>query len=334
MKKNLFVGFIALTALTVTSCTNDEVVEAIPQKQAIEFGTYLGRDAQSRGTEETAETLKGGFGVMAYLHKGEKSDYSTPNFMNNVEVYHNGSGWTYSPAKYWPSDTDNKIDFLAYGPYSGDDNTHITVNNTTLLFNVDATVANQTDLVVATPKVALYNGDGGTYGLNASNEVEFEFKHMLSRIAFYAKAASNYSNAEIKITNISLTGNFHASGAVNLSAVSPAIEGNDTNWSTPKTYSPAVTTTALTTTLVMQNPVTDYLMVIPEAAQDLTLAVTYTLKDDMTTITNTITKTLSDQVFAAGKAYAINLAIGLSQIEFNVASFDWGSEETVAAPQF
>ena len=35
MKKNLFVGFIAMTALTVTSCTNDEVVEAIPQKQAI-----------------------------------------------------------------------------------------------------------------------------------------------------------------------------------------------------------------------------------------------------------------------------------------------------------
>ena len=41
MKKNFFVGFIALTALTVTSCSNDDVVMQSPEvNKAIEFGTY------------------------------------------------------------------------------------------------------------------------------------------------------------------------------------------------------------------------------------------------------------------------------------------------------
>ena len=65
MKKNLFVGLIAMTALTVTSCTNDEVVEAIPQKQAIEFGTYLGRDAQARAVVTNDGNLAD-FGVFAF----------------------------------------------------------------------------------------------------------------------------------------------------------------------------------------------------------------------------------------------------------------------------
>ena len=70
MKKNFYLGFIALTALTVTSCSNDDVVMQSPDvNKAIEFGTYLGRDAQSRGTIMNGAALmaeNAGFGVLAY----------------------------------------------------------------------------------------------------------------------------------------------------------------------------------------------------------------------------------------------------------------------------
>lgn len=53
MKQNYFIGLIACAALTMTGCSNDEI--NVPQQSqgnnAIEFSTYLGRNAQgSRGT--------------------------------------------------------------------------------------------------------------------------------------------------------------------------------------------------------------------------------------------------------------------------------------------
>ena len=48
-------GVIACAALTMTSCSNDEIGgNNTKQGDPIEFGVYLGRDAQgSRGTSRT-----------------------------------------------------------------------------------------------------------------------------------------------------------------------------------------------------------------------------------------------------------------------------------------
>ena len=130
MKKNFLLGFIAFAALTVTSCTNDEVNEMIPQGKAIEFNSYLGRDAQARATELNSTGLKTtGFGVYAYLHMGT-ADYSSPNFMENIQV--SGNNWGYGDAKYWPTEDAAKIDFLAYAPYDGD----ASVTNGVLRYNI------------------------------------------------------------------------------------------------------------------------------------------------------------------------------------------------------
>lgn len=152
MKKNFYVGLIALTALTVTSCSNDDVVMQSPEvNKAIEFGTYVGRDAVSRGSVHTLETLAGtdnpGFGVFAYYT--DEDDYvatstaasegsaattaSQCNFMYNQQVTGTSSttgegddavttySWTYSPVKYWPNDPDDKLTFFAYAPYDDAD---------------------------------------------------------------------------------------------------------------------------------------------------------------------------------------------------------------------
>ena len=317
MKKNFLLGFIAFAAMAVTSCTNDEMNEFIPQEKAIEFGTYIGRDAQSRGSIEDAETLEDGFGVLAYQYT-TSTNYSSANFMNNVEVYDEGSGWTYTNKKYWPTDPTNKIDFLAYAPYTGDASDQVSLSGKTITLTVPETVADQKDLVVATPVIGQNSGT-----------VALTFGHMLSRIAFYAKTAASYEPTEITVTKISLTGKFHGTGTVDLAAASPKITGTDANVGTEKTYSPVLSGAALSTTLAMQNTSENYLMLIPAEAQNLSLSITYDVTDTNGTVTNTITKPINSQAFAAGTAYAINMSISLNEVAFSVTVTSWGNETAI-----
>ena len=86
MKKNLtMMAFVACAALTIVSCSNDEVADsAVKQKeQAIEFGTYVGRDVQSRGAVATIDDVKNNsFGVFAYYTEGD--DYTAMSVFQEV----------------------------------------------------------------------------------------------------------------------------------------------------------------------------------------------------------------------------------------------------------
>lgn len=111
-------GVIACAALTITSCSNDEIGgNNTKQGDPIEFGVYLGRDAQgSRGTIITTENLTK-FGVSAYYNNDD-----LPEFMYNQAVIKEGTAWTYSPVKYWPTMSYDHLRFFAYSPYSDDSN--------------------------------------------------------------------------------------------------------------------------------------------------------------------------------------------------------------------
>ena len=81
---------LALAAMTMVGCSNDEVVNDYSQDNAIQFGTYVGRDASSRAIViDNAKLATDGFGVFAYYTKQEKFDidkHVEANFMNNQEV--------------------------------------------------------------------------------------------------------------------------------------------------------------------------------------------------------------------------------------------------------
>ena len=199
MKKILFLGFIALTALTVTSCSNDDVVEAVPQNQAIEFGTYLGRDAQARAAELTKTGLQGkGFGVFAsYTNTDDWTTSAKPNFMFNQEVIYNttSTAWEYSPIKYWPESA-GKISFFAYGPYLNNETSPVatietmTDNNVqgapTVTFTQSTDVTKMVDFVAAVSMNETYDEN------KTNNTVEFTFKHELTRVSFSAKLGDGY----------------------------------------------------------------------------------------------------------------------------------------------
>jgi len=204
-KSNLFL--VLLTALIVMSCSKDETSMSIPQEgNAIEFGTYVGRDAQTRASVIDADALHTqGFGVFAFYSNEATNEYKyntatpptsnfIPNFMWNTKV--STSNWTYAPIKYWPNETTDKLTFFAYAPYSDGTQNNISdfTGNTatgdpTLKFTVNDVAKNQSDLLYA-DATNLKN----LTKQSITGKVNFPFKHALSRIGFKVEVMKDKVN--------------------------------------------------------------------------------------------------------------------------------------------
>ena len=173
-KKNLF-SLVALATLTLGSCTNDEVVNDYSQDNAIQFGTYVGRDAESRdavAVTDLAKVKEDGFGVFA-VYNQDGSNAVAPNFMNNedVEWTESTSTWTYAPVKYWPNNESAQVSFWAYSPYN-DENDNVILPSFKIHDDVD---------YVATERVI-----SGKQAVD--DKVLFTFAHVMSRIGFKVEA--------------------------------------------------------------------------------------------------------------------------------------------------
>ena len=176
MKKYFYLAAVSTMMLTACSSENDVVQpttqpttpQVVVQQQAVAFDTYLsGTTASTRGgdpegvmTTDKLKTAGKGFGVFAFYHDNATYPVNNttlkPDFMFNEQI-HWASGWTYSPLKYWPNETDNdsqspaaeaasdhvdKLSFFAYAPY---------VNLTTTGTMITATPSTTTPAYVGSP---------------------------------------------------------------------------------------------------------------------------------------------------------------------------------------
>lgn len=197
MKKNYIMGVIACAALTMTSCSNDEIGgNNTKQGDPIEFGVYLGRDAQgSRGTIITTENLTK-FGVSAYYMSSV-----TPDFMYNQAVNKSGDAWTYSPVKYWPTMETYGITFYAYAPHTEDANGFIALPDNNQkgvpFINVSLPTGDNADLKQMVDFVTdeeFYQMK--TNGNNTSDKITFKFNHKMTRIGLNAKVSEDVYNTD------------------------------------------------------------------------------------------------------------------------------------------
>lgn len=206
MKKSICLTAVA--ALALASCSQDDLMDngiSGDNGNAIVFESYLGKSAQSRATVVTTESLqKEGFTVDAYYTGTEDfSPEATGSvFMKGTKVTYNEgkAAWTYSPLKYWPNNTGDKVSFFAYGPYG---NTNIKLN-TDAVSSIDFTVQNN----VLEQVDFIYNNqaDNSTINRNkptVSEKVKFQFQHALSRIGFTVAAAVD----ETSVGTVKLDGN-------------------------------------------------------------------------------------------------------------------------------
>lgn len=214
MKKNYLFGMLALAAMTMVGCSNDEVVNDYSQDNAIQFGTYVGRDASSRAHVIDNNVLaKEGFGVFAY-YTGQNnfSTSDTPDFMWNQKVQGKKSGeapnetystteWEYSPLKYWPNNPGDKVSFFAYAPYQDqtEQNKNITLSGNTaqgaptVNFTVEG-VGSQEDLLWADPVLNVVKNQQN--GIDIDDKVHFVFHHALARIGFNVQAMVDLVNPD------------------------------------------------------------------------------------------------------------------------------------------
>ncbi len=191
--KKIYLAAMAVAALTVSSCSQDEVLNINPEAgaKAIEFGLYTGKAAQTRGTEVTTATIEtGGFGVTAVYKESDNYNGEAPNFMYNQKVTKSGTDWVYDPVKYWPTTQGTKLTFFAYAPYGG---TGITLEDNkttpkTLTFELQKDPKNTVDFVAA----AKYNVASSA----TPEKVSFTLKHELTRLAFKAQASEELYNSD------------------------------------------------------------------------------------------------------------------------------------------
>ncbi len=363
MNKKFFMGIAAMAALTLVSCSSDDldsVSDNSSKNEAISFDGYLGRSAVavngSRGSEVKIDQLKtGGFGVFGNYSKETTTAYGNSLFDNQQVTYDNDkSKWTYSPLKFWPSD--GHIDFLAYAPYVK--NTTLTEGSKINNFTVSKTIADQTDL--------LWTNATSSISANltsAKEKVKFLFHHALSRLGYTVKLTGDYSSDDVTFTlkKITLAGSstdatkgaFYTSGTIDLSKPnkngdlwSNQVGKQKFDWFSGEykvTSSTASHPDKVDKGNRDQNE--DYLFVIPQdfsktedGADKLYVIVEYDVtynSGTKTTITNKVYKQIT-QKFLQGKAYNLNLTIGLP-IEFDVdvtgdinAGVDgWGTDENI-----
>lgn len=350
MYKKFFMGIAAMAALTLVSCSSDDLnslSDNSSKNEAISFDGYLGRSAVavngSRGSVETKDKLKtegfGVFGNYSEESEGTKTVYGA-NWFDNVKVTCPSSAWTYSPLKFWA--TQGHIDFLAYAPYDSEYDNKVTKDNQKLDFTVNSDIKNQKDLLYA-------NAVGQTKDKISStgNKVKFQFAHALSKLGYKVKLSGNYSsNATFTLKNIKLAGSsngatkaFYTSGKIDLSKTNTASD-LWSDYATDRQNFDWFSGSSTVTGTVLKHPDEnraeneDYLFVIPQkfktGTDELYVIVTYTItytNDPTNSITNTVYKQLSND-FEPGKAYMINLTLGLP-IEFDADVTTWGNDNSI-----
>lgn len=345
MYKKFVMGIAAMAALTLVSCSSDDLdsfSDNSSKNEAISFDGYLGRSAVAvngtRGSEETVTTLKTkGFGVFGNYSKGTTTAYGNSLF-DNQQVTYDKSKWTYSSLKFWPSD--GHIDFLAYAPY--DKSTKLTDGSKINNFTVSKTIADQTDLLWTNATSSI------SADLTSTKEkVKFQFHHALSRLGYTVKLSGDYPSKDVTFTlkKITLAGSptdatkgaFYTSGTIDLSKQNKRgdLWSNQTGQQNFDWFSGDYIVNKSTESHPDANREKDkdYLFVIPqnfsknigteehpvENSDKLYVIVEYEVtykSGTQTSITNKVYKQLTTN-FLQGKAYNLNLTIGLP-IEFDV----------------
>ena len=334
MDKNFFMGIAAMAALTLVSCSSDDLnslSDNSSKNEAISFDGYLGRSAVavngSRGSELTKDALQEsteGFGVFGnYTSTDVTTTTYGENLFKNQQVTYDATAetpaWTYKPVKYWSPA--GHIDFLAYAPF---DSNQKLKESSKLDFTVNSTITAQKDLLWA-------NAANKT---NTDEPVTFIFKHALSRLGYTVKTSATAEGTSITLNQITLAGSndgakgaFYSAGIIDLSKTSSTDLWTNLNSDTKLKFDWVSSNKIISNET--KNDETEYLFVIPQdfsqkttGADELYVIVDYTISySDGKTMKTKVYQKL-EKNFEQGKAYTLNLTLGLTPIEFDVTTVE------------
>lgn len=341
--KKIFVAMAALA--TLVACSTDEIVSV--NREAIGFdNAFINNSVRSVVDPSLTASTLADFQVYGYVE-------GQPLFNaedNGVTVYKNGGSltqdqyagqaktdWKYEGTQYWIAGANYNFNAVAPMTDGGWTKTAATKDATTLSFTNNGT----TDLLYA-----LTTQQGKVSG---NEVVDFDFRHVLSKVKFSFENGYNATNATIRVKDIVIT-NPHKTATVVLDA--------NTVWSAHAgandfTLSFGMATDDEATTGANENVEVAYafgatyesqneLFLIPSSesyAYNVTFIVELLVSNTVVaTYTHTATATFAPE---AGKAYDIKTVINATNIdpeheqepiEFSVNALpDWGTSNNVNA---
>lgn len=352
-KANVWIALAVLVALSMSSCTQgddpDPGNSPSGGENSVVFGAYISNAIESRASVADINYLRKspGFGVFASQTGSAGFDPDVAEGFNSDFMYNQkvawkpavsgapGVGtWFYEPEKSWPG---SNVSFLAYAPYTATPGeTGITAipgrdisESPKLTFVVDSDVDKQVDLLYADAKKTANLMTG---------EVQFRFKHALSRIGFKCAAQETLNETtRIRITGLTLkSSGFGVSGKLDLfTGAWTDIEKAEKKYTLKdgdfKTS--AVITDESGTEATVLTADDKYLMIIPSDETSMEITVNYEVRvyDDNLDggnimISNKTTVSLKSK-FETGKAYWFTLRIGLNAVEIVTDITDWDEYE-------
>lgn len=262
-------------------------------------------------TRYASNDLPASMGVFAYFTQGGdfNASSSKPNFMYNQLITNNSGAWTYSPVKYWPKNTNDKISFFAYAPHNA---TGLAVSANTqqgypsATYTVAQTESAQTDLLASVP---LMNKTAG--------EVKIPLRHALTKVTLKVKSGDKYVK---EITSLSInagtTGELH-------------FKDDGFEWTNVMgTYSYVPETANLTFAETDAGREVATFLLLPTAIVTATYSVSYKVKT--TTGTEVLTRTFTAQALPAAPlwtpgahiAYTINLSEKTATVTAGIAAWE------------
>lgn len=197
-------GLFLAGALTLSSCSNEDLPGGEEQGPAIEFG-----EVKTRAEVTEAGQIKE-FSVFAeqnYLNEDNSESLDFISLLENERVYRTGDNqdgdFTYNNKRYWVYD--RTFNFFAVHPYmeTGITKTSFQQNNN----SYDGfSIAFETPATADTDLMAGYKTERTITGETLPSSVDMEFKHLLAKINI--KVAKNTQNEDNKVIvkSISLGG--------------------------------------------------------------------------------------------------------------------------------
>ena len=221
---------IAAAVLTFAACSTNDVineVQTIDEEVAISFdGKYISKVTRAELTQSWFTTTDNKFGVEGFK--------ASSQIFSNEQVNWNGSDWVHTTVRFWDKSSD-EYSFYAYAPYDVDNtswnhtfdatNKKYTFTSVPVIKDIDA-AANDADIAIATPRTGVSYLNGCTHqsvGGHGAGHVEFDFNHILSKLAFKVKTSVPTDQAEIKVTAIEL--NFPSGAATWTQTAAGAVAG-------------------------------------------------------------------------------------------------------------
>mgnify|MGYP003293962700 CR=1 FL=1 len=310
MKKNYFM--LAAATMLFAACAETDVLVDVSEKesapQEISFDAFANKATRAEINSVIDLQTEGEFTVWGWKTQGTGISAVSTTIFDEQKVTYTNDNWGYTPTQYW--DKTATYDFYAVAPAEGD--ATYSINNTTKMITIDGVKSGPsgtaTDYLLDRDGVIDHPGStGGT--------VQFNFKHIMSKITIQVKQAELDDDKDVILTDLTMSGWNSNPGKF--------VQNANSEWSiatsgTAGTYQ-FVSRANQTLSTSVAYEAGSYLMV-PQTVASLSFTISYKIGEE-TFLAHTGVMPAAE-IWNTNTHYTYTITVGPEAIKFSVSSVE------------